>query len=133
MRHPGPAELLLEPDRELDSLRAVLQGAEGGGGRLALVEGPAGIGKSRLLAELRRAAREDDVRVLAARGSELERKFPFGVVRQLFEPSLTNGEARERWLAAPPPRRGRSSTRGTPRQTACRPTPRSRPCTGSTG
>src|SRR5215207_3894575 len=118
MRHPGPAELLLEPDRELDSLRAVLQGAEGGGGRLALVEGPAGIGKSR---------------VLAARGSELERKFPFGVVRQLFEPSLTNGEARERWLAAPPPRRGRSSTRGTPRQTACRPTPRSRPCTGSTG
>ena len=99
MRHPGPAELLLERDRELDSLRAVLQGAEGGGGRLALVEGPAGIGKSRLLAELRRAAREDDVRVLAARGSELERKFPFGVVRQLFEPSLTNGEARERWLA----------------------------------
>jgi DNA-binding NarL/FixJ family response regulator len=34
----------------------VLQQAAGGGGRLALVEGPAGIGKSRLLAELRRAA-----------------------------------------------------------------------------
>ena len=99
MRDAGPAELLLERDRELDSLRSVLQDAEGGGGRLALVEGPAGIGKSRLLAELRRAAQEDDVRVLTARGSELEREFPFGVVRQLFEPSLADGEARERWLA----------------------------------
>jgi hypothetical protein len=36
---------------------------------------------------------------LTARGSELEREFPFGVVRQLFEPPLTDGEARERWLA----------------------------------
>ena len=99
MRDAGPAELLLERDRELESLRSVLQDAAGGGGRLALVEGPAGIGKSRLLAELRRAAQEDDVRVLTARGSELEREFPFGVVRQLFEPPLTDGEARERWLA----------------------------------
>ena len=39
------------------------------------------------------------MRVLSARGSELEREFPFGVVRQLFEPPLTDGEARERWLA----------------------------------
>jgi DNA-binding NarL/FixJ family response regulator len=99
MRNAGPAELLLERDSELDSLRSALQDAEGGGGRLALVEGPAGIGKSRLLAELRRAAHEDDVRVLTARGSELEREFPFGVVRQLFESQLTDGEARERWLA----------------------------------
>jgi DNA-binding NarL/FixJ family response regulator len=99
MREAGPAELLLERDRELESLRSVLQDAAGGGGRLALVEGPAGIGKSRLLAELRRVAREDGVRVLTARGSELEREFPFGVVRQLFEPPLTDGEARERWLA----------------------------------
>jgi DNA-binding CsgD family transcriptional regulator len=99
MRDAGPAELLLERDRELDSLRAALEHAAAGAGRLALVEGPAGIGKSRLLAELRRAAEEDDVRVLTARGSELEREFPFGVVRQLFEPPLTDGEARERWLA----------------------------------
>ena len=32
-----------------------------------------------------RAAREGGMRVLTARGSELEREFPFGVVRQLFE------------------------------------------------
>ena len=43
MRDAGPAELLLERDRELESLRSVLQDAAGGGGRLALVEGPAGI------------------------------------------------------------------------------------------
>ena len=69
------------------------EAAAGGAGRLALVEGPAGIGKTRLLAELRAAAEEDDVRVLAARGSELEREFPFGVVRQLFEPPLTDPRA----------------------------------------
>jgi DNA-binding NarL/FixJ family response regulator len=99
-------ELLLERDRELESLRAALRDAASGAGGLALVEGPAGIGKSRLLAEVRAAAEEDDVRVLAARGSELEREFPFGVVRQLFEPAFTDGEARERWLggAAAPAR-----------------------------
>jgi DNA-binding NarL/FixJ family response regulator len=99
MRDAGSAQLLLERDREVESLRSALAHTANGGGRLALVEGPAGIGKSRLLAELRNAAQEDDMRVLTARGSELEREFPFGVVRQLFEPPLTDGEARERWLA----------------------------------
>jgi DNA-binding NarL/FixJ family response regulator len=100
MADAGVADLLLERDREVESLRAVLhEAAAGGGGRLALVEGPAGIGKTRLLAELRAGAEEDDVRVLAARGSELEREFPFGVVRQLLEPPLTDPELRERWLA----------------------------------
>jgi DNA-binding NarL/FixJ family response regulator len=106
MSDAGPAELLLERDREVESLRSALADTVSGGGRLALVEGPAGIGKSRLLAELRSAAQEDDMRVLTARGSELEREFPFGVVRQLFEPPLMDGEARERWLggAAAPAR-----------------------------
>jgi DNA-binding CsgD family transcriptional regulator len=99
MAEPGRAELLLERDRELESLQAALGEAVRGEGRLALVEGPAGIGKSRLLAELRRAAEEEHVRVLGARGSELEREFPFGVVRQLLEPALRDVEARERWLA----------------------------------
>ncbi len=99
MSDAGPAELLLERDREVESLRSALAETVSGGGRLALVEGPAGIGKSRLLAELRVAAQEDDMRVLTARGSELEREFPFGIVRQLFEPPLADGEARERWLS----------------------------------
>ena len=50
-----------------------------------LIEGPAGIGKSALLAQARRRAADGGSLVLAARGSELEREFPFGVVRQLLE------------------------------------------------
>lgn len=37
---------------------------------------------------MRRRAVEAELRVLAARGGELEREFPFGVVRQLFEPAV---------------------------------------------
>ena len=91
-------DLLLERDRELGSLDRVLDEAAAGGGRTALVEGPAGIGKSRLLAELRTRAERAGMRVLGARGSELEREFPFGVVRQLFEPLLADPAAREHWL-----------------------------------
>ena len=39
------------------------------------------------------------MRVLSARGGELEREFPFGVVRQLFEPLLVDRELAERVLA----------------------------------
>ena len=51
-----------------------------------LIEGAAGIGKSSLLVEAVRLADAGGARVLAARASELERTYGFGVVRQLFEP-----------------------------------------------
>ena len=52
-----------------------------------VVEGPAGIGKTELLAAARGArARAPGCTPLTARGTELERAFGFGVVRQLFEP-----------------------------------------------
>ncbi|HEX4669401.1 MAG TPA: AAA family ATPase [Solirubrobacterales bacterium] len=79
---------LVERERELDALTALLDGLAEGRARTALIEGPAGIGKTRLLSTLKVAAGERGVRVLNARGSELEREFPFGVVRQLFEPAL---------------------------------------------
>ncbi len=43
--------VLLERDRELESLDRVVQAARAGEAVLALIEGPAGIGKSRLLAK----------------------------------------------------------------------------------
>jgi DNA-binding CsgD family transcriptional regulator len=91
-------ERLLERRRELDELDSQVERAVAGEGRLLVVEGPAGIGKSRLLAAARRRA-EGSMRVLSARGSELEAEFAFGVVRQLFESELTAPERREALLA----------------------------------
>jgi len=79
-------ERLEERDAELAAVERVL--ADGGAG--LLIEGPPGIGKTRLLGAARSLA-EDGTRVLSARGSELERDFPFAVVRQLLEP-VVRGE-----------------------------------------
>ena len=53
----APGDALLERERELAALERLLDEAQDGRGRLALIEGPAGIGKSRLLTELRALAR----------------------------------------------------------------------------
>jgi DNA-binding CsgD family transcriptional regulator len=81
---------LLERERELAALEAAVATAARGVGALAVVEGSAGIGKTRLLAAARRAARERGMRDLSARGAELERDFPYGVVRQLLEPAVAS-------------------------------------------
>src|SRR5262249_6822614 len=85
--------VLLERERELGVLEELLEGRGG----LALVGGPAGIGKSRLLAATRDAAQGAGFRVLAARAGDLERELPFGVVRQLFDPLLIDPGDRARW------------------------------------
>jgi predicted ATPase len=85
VRQPSP---LLERKPELDALAAALREASAGHGRVLLVEGPAGIGKTRLLEEAQRSATRHGMTVLAARGGELEREFSYGVVRQLFEAHL---------------------------------------------
>ena len=88
---------LFERGRELEQLDSLIERAVSGDGGVVVVEGPAGIGKSRLLAEARRRA-DGSMRVLSARGSQLEGEFAFGVVRQLFEtryatPELLTGAA----------------------------------------
>jgi DNA-binding CsgD family transcriptional regulator len=94
------AELpLRERERELAAVEDVLARTGAGGSGLVLIEGPAGIGKSRLVEELVARAEPAGVRVLAARGGHLEREFAFGVVRQLFDPVLADGGERERLLA----------------------------------
>ena len=83
-------EEIVDRDRELLALRGALAEAMAGQGRLALMEGPAGIGKTRLLQEVRRLAAAEGALVLSARGSQLERAFGFGAVRQLFEATLAD-------------------------------------------
>jgi DNA-binding CsgD family transcriptional regulator len=92
---------LVEREREIAALAELLDAAPGGEGRVAWIEGPAGIGKSTLLTEARRRAADSGTRVLAARGSELEREFPFGVVRQLFEGIVAGDETMLSGAAAP--------------------------------
>jgi DNA-binding CsgD family transcriptional regulator/predicted DNA-binding transcriptional regulator len=79
---------LVERESELGTLTTLVDGLVDGRSRAVLIEGPAGIGKTRLLAEARRLAKERGIASLGARGSELEREFPFGVVRQMLEPAL---------------------------------------------
>ncbi|HEU4525626.1 MAG TPA: ATP-binding protein, partial [Gemmatimonadales bacterium] len=90
---------LLERERELEEFERLRAAARRGEGAAAVVEGPAGIGKTRLLAAAGEGA--EGLEVLRARASELERDFPFGVVRQLFEPVLfaAGAERRSRLLA----------------------------------
>ena len=96
--------LLLERDRELARIGECLQRARQGRGGALVVEGPAGIGKTALLAAGRDAAEGEGFRVLRARGNELEREFAFGVVRQLVEPMLAAASEPERaeLLKGPP-------------------------------
>src|SRR3954469_3219472 len=73
-----------------------LTAARDGSGRLVLVEAPAGLGKSSLLEDARRRAHDNGFEVLTGRGRELEREFPFGVARQLFEGRLRASRPAER-------------------------------------
>lgn len=87
---------LFERERELAELDTMVGDACAGRGCLAVVDAPAGLGKTRLLQALRSAGQTAGMRVLAARATELERDFPFALVRQLFEPHLAALDASER-------------------------------------
>jgi predicted ATPase len=78
--------VLLDRDAELTELARRLAEARAGFGRVIVVEGPAGIGKSTLLAAAGRIARTDGAMVLYARCSPLEQHAAWGMARQLFEP-----------------------------------------------
>ncbi|MGW3134920.1 helix-turn-helix transcriptional regulator [Streptomyces sp. NPDC001139] len=83
---------LLEREAESAAVQNAVKAAAQGHGGMLLVEGPAGIGKTRLLAEARTVATETGLGTSIARASELERDFAFGVVRQSFEPLLAHSD-----------------------------------------
>ena len=92
---------LLEREYEFEQLAARIDAAAAGEGAIVAVEGEAGIGKSALLAYAAQRAGNAGMRVLSARGGELEQEFGFGVVRQLFDAPLAAmaSEERERVLS----------------------------------
>jgi DNA-binding NarL/FixJ family response regulator len=87
---------LLDRERELAQVGELIEATADGEFRFAVVEGPAGAGKTALLNVLAADAADADIRVLRATGLELEREYPFGVVRQLFEPALHRLDPMER-------------------------------------
>ena len=92
---------LLERGAELAALDRILESAIAGTGGIALVEAPTGVGKSRLVDEMATLGETRGMRVLSARGRDLEQELPFGVALQLFEECLASSseDAREQLLS----------------------------------
>lgn len=102
---PGLASPMVGRDAELGQLVAILGPVRAGLGRMALVVGEPGIGKSRLLGELRTVAEADGCDWVAARTVSYGRNLPLhlaiDLVRELLglpEPleSIPGAEANER-------------------------------------
>ncbi len=83
---------LLDRADELSALRHTLESVTRGRGTVVVLEGAAGTGKSALLSACRQSAEQAGARVLDARAGELERDYPFGVVRQLYGPALESAD-----------------------------------------
>src|ERR1700755_2655408 len=96
MRSTTSIPELLERELELEALAGAVARARAGAGRCVVIEAPAGVGKSRLVAGVRRLARQAGLQVLDARGAALERECAFGVARQLFEQTVNAATAPER-------------------------------------
>lgn len=90
------AEGLLEREQELARLGALIGSAAAGEGRVLLIEGEAGIGKTSILRAALHLGDAVGVTVLHARGGRLERDFAHGVARQLYEPLLRQAPAADR-------------------------------------
>jgi DNA-binding CsgD family transcriptional regulator len=90
---PAP---LLERGSEIDEIGRQLEAASQGSGGVLVIEGPAGIGKTRLLWETRRLAAAAGYRTLGARCDELESSVPYGLASQLLTAPLLRASSGER-------------------------------------
>jgi DNA-binding CsgD family transcriptional regulator len=75
---------LLEREMELEALGELLRRARDGDGGLVVVQGPAGIGKSSLLAAFAAQASQSGFNVCRARGDVIVTGSSFAAVRELF-------------------------------------------------
>ena len=98
---PESRVALLERSGEVDQLAVLVEQARAGRGAVALIEGPAGIGKTSLLAVARELAAAAGLDVLSARAGLLERDLPWNLIRQLFSGVIRAPASRQaRWLVA---------------------------------
>lgn len=92
----GGWAVLEERGWEHEMIAAALAGSRGGHGRFVVLYGQGGIGRSSLLRAAVGDAEATGAVVLEACGSELERGYGFGVVRQLLEARIARLTAGER-------------------------------------
>jgi hypothetical protein len=78
----------VQDDGELAALDSLIARVSDHGPSFVVVIGPAGIGKTGLLAAVDQRARSGGLGVLRAAGADLERGFAFGGAVQLFEARL---------------------------------------------
>lgn len=99
----NPITGILEREQELEHITAALDAAADGRGRTVVIEGPAGIGKTRLVQDARAMAKTRGFGRIQATGDELESAMAWSVVRQLVELSLSRygPEVRAQLLAGP--------------------------------
>src|SRR2546421_4199904 len=79
---------LLERESALRAIEAILEEASEASGAALLIEGHAGMGKTRLHEAALDGGRAREMRVLRAAGAELERNVAFGVGAQLLSAQL---------------------------------------------
>ncbi len=84
------AGAVLERERELEALQVAARDAAKGNGSLVMLEGSAGLGKSRLLDAAREMSAETGVSALCARSEELEMALPWSLARMLLAPALAD-------------------------------------------
>lgn len=81
---------------EIKQLDSILRVVQDGGGRCVLVSGEAGIGKSRLLAEVRDRASRAGFNSMVGRCFEQDRSFPYAPLIDMLRPFFTQGTVDER-------------------------------------
>lgn len=90
------AKRLFERENETEKISSHLQATRNGAGSVLFISGAPGIGKTELLHIAQDLATAEAFTILRARGSETERDFAFGMVRQLFEPVVAKASSEER-------------------------------------
>ena len=87
---------LLEREAEVDALDRALAGAVEGRGSVVAIEGPPGIGKSSLVRACLDLAEKRDMYTISVRATELERSYPYGIVRQTADSVALDKSEEER-------------------------------------